>query len=117
VIAAVLLAGSLLPVPPLLQAEEMPDAAYSATAQPPGGRGPDIAPPRSLTREEAKASIKDRRQAMKARQIQREARRTAQGPRDYSVPKPPPNLPVPPLPDAPGGEFDPAGMRLPAEVR
>jgi hypothetical protein len=72
---------------------------------------------RPLTREEVKSSLAARRQALKARRGAREARRAAEGPRDYSIPKPPPDLYIPPPPDAPGGEFDPAGMKLPAEVR
>jgi hypothetical protein len=73
--------------------------------------------PRPLTPEEVKTSLAARRQALKAGKAQRDARRAAEGPRDYSVPKPPPDQDVPPPPDAPGGEFDPAGMKRPAEVR
>jgi hypothetical protein len=73
--------------------------------------------PRPLTPEEVKSSLAARRQALKARQAEREARRAAEGPRDYSVPKLPPNSHIPSPPDAPGGEFDPAGMKRPAEVQ
>jgi hypothetical protein len=73
--------------------------------------------PRPLTPEEVKTSLAARCQALKARQAEREARRAAEGPRDYSVPKLPPNSHIPPPPDAPGGEFDPAGMKRPAEVQ
>lgn len=112
--AVTLLVGSILCGARGLWAQE-----WSAAAPPPGEaadarRGLEARRP--LTREEVEVGLPERRRVLKERRRAWEAGRAAAGVPDYTVPRPPPGLPVPPPPDAAGGEFDPAGMALPAEV-
>ena len=107
--------------PPRAVAQDLGDAA-------PAGMAPDVSeipaaqgnrpgarpfgePPRLLSEAEVTQGLAARHRALRQRFLAHQDRRRQEPPEDYAIPEPPANAPVPPRPDAPGGEFDAEGVR------
>jgi hypothetical protein len=76
-----------------------------------GANRPFREPPGLLTAAEVEHGLAARHRALRERFLAHEQQRRQQPADDYAIPAPPPNVPAPPRPDAPGGEFDAAGVR------